>query len=132
METKEVKISKITVRKRIREDLGDLMPLMESLEKYGQLNPVIIDEKFQLIAGERRLESAKSLGWQTINCLMIKEPGEIEKLEIELEENTSRKALTEGELAQAFDQLNKLQNPGFFRKLIKAIINFFKRLFKRK
>jgi ParB family transcriptional regulator, chromosome partitioning protein len=35
----ELKISEIKIKKRIREDIGDLKPLMESLDKYGLFHP---------------------------------------------------------------------------------------------
>src|SRR5262245_60533597 len=54
-----------------REDLGDLEPLSESLATVGLLHPVVIDGKNRLIAGQRRLEAAKLLGWRTIPVRVI-------------------------------------------------------------
>ena len=56
----------VIVKKRIRRHLGDIEALMESLKKYGQLSPIIIDRGYELIAGFRRLEAAKRLGWKVI------------------------------------------------------------------
>ena len=58
-----VKIDDIKIKKRVRRDLGDLEALKESLRLYGLLNPITLNSKYELIAGERRLEAAKSLGW---------------------------------------------------------------------
>ncbi|MEJ2663840.1 MAG: ParB N-terminal domain-containing protein, partial [Spirochaetia bacterium] len=94
---------------------------------YGQLTPLIINRKNELIAGNRRLEAAKRLGWNSIDAIVIDKDDDIEMLELELEENIQRNDLTGDEISMGFSRLEKLRNPGFFRR----IINFFKRLFKR-
>ena len=89
-----VNISEIKVKKRVRKDLGDLDALKESLRRYGLLNPITIDNKNRLIAGERRLEAAKLLGWTNINAVVVNNISAITKLELELEENNKRKEFT--------------------------------------
>ena len=56
-----VNIEDITVKKRVRKDLGDLEPLKDSLRRYGLLNPITLNAKKELIAGERRLQAAKAI-----------------------------------------------------------------------
>ncbi|MCL2834307.1 MAG: ParB/RepB/Spo0J family partition protein [Treponema sp.] len=126
----QIPIDEIKIRKRIRKDLGNIPALAESLKKYGQLSPVIISKTNVLIAGERRLNAAKSLGWKTINAVTIDAPGKLAKLELEVEENIQRHAFTPIEEAEASNKLYNLRNPGFFRRIINAIINFFKKLFR--
>lgn len=127
-----MQIEQIRMQKRVRKNLGDLGPLMESMKKYGLLNPVTVTSENELIAGHRRLESAKRLGWTTIDVTVLDRPDEIENLEIEIEENTQRKNLTTDELAEAYLRLEKMKNPGFLRRLWAAIKRFFRRLFGRK
>lgn len=122
-----VSIDKIRIVKRIRTDLGDLKPLMNSIKKYGLLHPIIIDSDYNLITGHRRLESAKQLGWTSIDAVIAECEDDIIKLEMELEENLQRKNLSQEEISSGFTRLNKLMNPGFFQR----IINFFKRLFRK-
>ena len=43
------------------EDLGDLSTLKDSMKRYGLLNPITVNSKHELVAGQRRLESAKEL-----------------------------------------------------------------------
>jgi hypothetical protein len=88
------------IGERRREDLGDITGLAESLKKYGLLHPIIVDEDLTLIAGQRRLEAAKLLGWTEIDVRYKTDLSEKEKREIELEENLRRKDLTEYELSK--------------------------------
>lgn len=126
-----VDINQIQVSKRVRKDLGDLTPLMDSLKRYGLLNPITITKDYKLIAGQRRLESARQLGWTTIDAVVMDIKDPVARLEIELEENTQRSNFTELELLEGYKQLEKLRNPGFFRRIWNAIKAFFKKLFKK-
>jgi ParB family chromosome partitioning protein len=128
----KIPITDIIVNKRIRKDLGDIEVLAESFKCYGQITPIIINKKNVLIAGGRRLEAAKFLGWQTINAVVIDRSGELEQLEIELEENKYRKDFNDAEIAEAARKIYKLKNPSLFRRIINAIARFFKKLFKIK
>lgn len=120
-----VNIEEIKVKKRVRKDLGDLEPLKDSLRRYGLLNPITIDSKYNLIAGERRLAAAKAIGWTNINAVIINNITPLTKLELELEENNQRKEFTDSELLEGYKKLEKLRNPGFFRRILNALISFF-------
>ena len=122
-----VHIEKIKVKKRVRKDLGNLSDLKDSLRTYGLLNPITINSKYELIAGERRLTAAKEIGWTNINANVVDNLTEIEQLEMEIEENNQRKEFTEEELLEGYKRLEKLRHPGFFYK----IYLFFKRLFEK-
>lgn len=120
-----VPIAQIKVKKRVRKDLGNLEDLKASLRTYGLLNPITINSKYELIAGERRLTAAKEIGWTNINANIVDNLTEIEQLEMEIEENNQRKEFTDAELLEGYKRLEKLRNPGFFYK----IFLFFKKLF---
>ncbi len=124
-----VNIRDIKVKHRVRKDLGDLEPLKDSLKRYGLLNPITLDSKYRLIAGERRLEAAKLLGWTNINAVIVNNINPITKLEIELEENNQRKEFTDAELLEGYKRLERLRNPSFFRRILNAIISFFQWIF---
>jgi ParB family transcriptional regulator, chromosome partitioning protein len=126
-----VNIDDIDIGKRIRKDLGDLRPLMESLRTYGLMNPVVITKDKALIAGHRRLEAARQLGWKNIEARMMDPDSELEMLELEIEENMHRRSLAADELSDGYDRLNRLKNPGFFRKIWNAIRRFFAFIFRR-
>lgn len=126
-----VNISEIKVKHRVRKDLGDIDSLKDSLRRYGLLNPITLDSKYRLIAGERRLEAAKALGWTNINAVIINNLTPLSKLELELEENNQRKEFTDEELLEGYKRLEKLRNPSFFRRILNALIEFFTWLFKK-
>jgi len=124
-----IPIEDIKVKKRIRKDVGDVSALADSLKRFGQINPIVITKKNALVAGERRLEAARSLGWRTINAVIADIPDEVTKLEYELEENVQRRDFTREEEEEAVRKIIKLKNPSFLRRIINAIAGFFKRIF---
>ena len=127
----QILISDIKVKKRVRKDLGDIPSLAQSMKTFGQINPIAITKKNVLVAGERRLEAAKSLGWNTIEAVIVEFSNPLEKIEYEVEENIQRKAFNPQEEAEAEKKIYRLKNPGFFRRIWNAIISFFKRLFRK-
>jgi ParB family chromosome partitioning protein len=127
----QVPLDDIIVKKRIRKDMGNIPALAESMKRYGQLSPIVLNDRNQLIAGGRRLEAARYLGWRTINAVVMDIDGALSSLEYEVEENLQRQNFTPEEFAQAVRRLNKLRNPGFFRRILNAILRFFKKIFRR-
>ena len=124
-----VAIADIKIKKRVRQDLGDIEGLMKSLDLYGLLNPVIINTKNELIAGHRRLEAAKRLGWQNIRVIQIDITDKLSLLELEMEENIQRLDFTEDELRDGLAKLDKLRNPNIFKRLWQNIADFFSDIF---
>ena len=125
-----VPIDDIKVKKRIRREMGDITGLAESMKRFGQISPILITKKNVLIAGGRRLEAARALGWRTINAVVAEIPDELTKLEYELEENIQRCDFTSEEAAEAAHKIHRLKNPSLLNRIISAIIRFFRRLFK--
>ena len=125
-----VPIDDIKVKKRIRKEMGDIEALAESMKRFGQISPILITKKNVLIAGGRRLEAARFLGWRTINAVVAEIPDELTKLEYELEENIQRRDFTPGEAAEAAKKIHRLQHPSLLRRILNAIIRFFRRLFR--
>ncbi len=122
-----VQIKDIKIKRRVRKDLGNLEDLKDSMKIYGLMNPITLNSRYELIAGERRLQSAIQLGWTSINANIIDNLTEVDQLEMEIEENNQRKEFTEAELLEGYKRLNRLRNPNFFYK----IYLFFKHLFEK-
>jgi len=79
-----------------RKDLGDLNELVDSIKEKGVIEPIIVkpkDNKFEIIAGERRYQASKIAGLKEIPCIEY-DVAENEALELSLIENIQRKDLT--------------------------------------
>ncbi|HBG65614.1 MAG TPA: chromosome partitioning protein ParB [Treponema sp.] len=124
-----VKISDIKVKKRIRKELGDLEPLKDSLRTYGLLNPITLNARHELIAGERRLEAAKQIGWESINAIVLeREIPDAVQLEMELEENNQRKEFTDEELLEGYHRLEKMRHPSIFMRIRNAFVRLWEHI----
>jgi N6-adenosine-specific RNA methylase IME4 len=64
-------IDQIQVGFRYRKDLGDLRSLAESIEEVGLLHPVVVTPEGRLIAGQRRLEACRLLGWRDVPVTVV-------------------------------------------------------------
>ena len=126
----QVPIDDIIVKKRIRHDLSNIDALAESMQNYGQINPITITKNNILVTGRRRLAAAQSLGWRTINAIIVEHSDETTLLELEIEENLQRQDFSTEEVSEASDRLKKLKNPSFFKRIWMALKKFFKKLFK--
>lgn len=109
------RLNHITVRDRHRSDLGDLDALADSLLSVGMLQPIVVreeDTRLILVAGERRLEAARRLGWQTVPIRVVRKIKDAETaLLAERDENTQRKAMTPTELKSLTDALLEFEKP---------------------
>jgi ParB family chromosome partitioning protein len=86
----------------------ELEELVASIKEHGVLQPITVTQvapgKYELIAGERRLRSSKIAGKKTIPAI-VREAGELEKLELALIENIQRQDLNPIEKAHSYQQL---------------------------
>lgn len=127
----QVPIDRIKVRRRVRKDPGDIEALAASMSAHGLLHPIVLNRRNELIAGGRRLAAAKRLGWKTINALIVDVDRKADRLELELEENVQRSALSYLELEEGYARLERMRRPGFFRWIWEALKSLFRRLFRR-
>ncbi|HSV55858.1 MAG TPA: ParB N-terminal domain-containing protein [Magnetospirillaceae bacterium] len=127
----QVPIERIRVRRRVRKDTTDIDALAASMKVHGLLHPIVLSRRYELIAGGRRLEAARRLGWKTINAVIVDVDGKAERLELELEENVQRSALSFLELEDGYARLERLRRPCLLRRIWAAFRRFFLRLFRR-
>jgi len=94
MASSQINISEIVIGNRYRKEVGDLESLKQSMSTVGQLQPVVLDGLRNLIAGFRRIEAAKQLGWTKISCTSISAMKDAKlALIAERDENTCREPL---------------------------------------
>jgi ParB/RepB/Spo0J family partition protein len=87
-------IESIIVGERFRKELA-IGSLMASIQSVGLLQPICVDENNKLIAGHRRLEACRQLGWTEIPAHVI---NLAEAVRGEFAENQERKNFTPSEL----------------------------------
>jgi ParB-like chromosome segregation protein Spo0J len=88
----KVPIDEICIKSRYRKDLGDLEPLTSSIQAIGLLQPVVVDSRNGLIAGQRRIEAARRLGWTEIEAIVAGDADDaLRLLTAQRDENTCRK-----------------------------------------
>ncbi len=84
-------ISSIKIGERHRCDLGDIDSLATSIKTIGLLHPVVVTPNGKLIAGHRRLQACRALGWWDIPVTIIDIDAIVHG---EFAENTFRKDFT--------------------------------------
>lgn len=106
----QVKITDLRISKnRQREEVKDIDKLADSIAEFGILEPIIIDDEGNLIAGFRRTSAAMLLGWDTVPAIRRTDLSDIDKKRIELEENIQRQQLTWAEEAKAITEINTIR-----------------------
>lgn len=105
----QIIISDLNVRKFYNNDT--LEELSKSFSEIGTLHPVIVrpngDDKYELIAGSRRLKAAERLGLSHVPACVISNIDDKGALEIALSENLQRDDLNPFEEAEAIMRLMK-------------------------
>lgn len=104
-----VDIEKIKVGDRIRKDMGDLKELSDDIAKNGLINPPVVTPDFELIAGERRLEAMKKLGYKQVEVRIMKVEDAEHKLNLEINENENRKDFNKSERIEYARQLERIE-----------------------
>jgi len=96
---------------RVDMDDDNLKELADSIREHGIIQPLILtrnqdEEKFTLIAGERRLVAASMAGLESVPAI-VRDASEQERLELALIENIQREDLTPIEAAKAYEKLQE-------------------------
>jgi len=103
-----IPLTEIQIGERVRKDMGDLNSLAESIKRHGLLHPVVITSEKILVAGHRRLEAAKLLGWERIPATVI---DVADLLSAERDENEVRKNFTPTEAVAIGRMIEEKERP---------------------
>ena len=91
-------------------DEEKLLELTNSIKNHGVLSPILVREvglnKYEVIAGERRLRASKNAGLKTIPAL-VDQKQDKDALESALIENLQREDLNAVEEARGYDRLKR-------------------------
>jgi len=85
---------------------ADLAELADSLREHGLVQPIVVrprGDRYQLIAGQRRLAAARRLGWTSVPARVL-EVEDRQMAEIAIVENLQRRDLDPLEKAASFKQ----------------------------
>ena len=99
--------------------------LKNSIKERGIIQPLIVrksedqDDKFELIAGERRWQAAQSAGLHEVPVVII-EADNLKSLELAIIENVQRKDLNPVEEAESYNNL--IQNFGYDHEKVSQFI----------
>src|ERR1051325_2652960 len=89
-------------------DEQKLAELTNSIREHGILQPVLLRrvgiDRYELIAGERRVRAARLAGLTRIPAI-VRDFEEVKRLEVALIENIQREDINPVESAQAYDRL---------------------------
>jgi len=102
-----------------------LEELKNSIKERGIIQPLIVrksddqDDKFELIAGERRWQAAQSAGLHEVPVVII-EADNLKSLELAIIENVQRKDLNPIEEAESYNNL--IQNFGYDHEKVSQFI----------
>lgn len=110
-QVEKIKVSKIipnTFQPRQIFSSQKITELAETIKEHGLLQPIIVrkykDDKYEIIAGERRFRAVKYLGWEEIPAI-VKEMNDQETASMAVIENLQREELTSIEEAEAYQRL---------------------------
>jgi len=91
-------------------DEESLKELTDSIKKHGVISPILVRElglnKYEVIAGERRMRASIQAGLETIPCLVDQKEDQ-DALESALIENLQREDLNAVEEAMGYDRLKR-------------------------
>lgn len=91
----------------VRKTIGDLTDLKNSIESQGVLQPVIVrpvEDRFEIVVGQRRFLACKELKWTHIPAI-IKKLSDRESLILSLTENVQQETLDPIERAEGVKSL---------------------------
>ena len=104
MKTKEIEISKLkpaeyNPRQITKKQYNDLK---DSVEKFGLVNPIILNKDMTVIGGHQRLKVCKDLNYDKISCVVLDLSKEQER-ELNIRLNKSGGEFDMDALANYFD-----------------------------
>jgi len=94
---------------------GDVELIAESLTRFGQQRPVLIDAEQRIVAGNHTYQAAESLGWTHVAALRtdLSEPQEIERYLVADNRTSDLATYDNGELLALLKAQPELRGTGY-------------------
>jgi ParB/RepB/Spo0J family partition protein len=105
MKVSELKVADLKVSKDNVRQMDDLKDLAASIKEKGILQPLLVTDKGEIIAGARRFKAAQMAGLETVPCVVREDAEEAQDLRVI--ENLQRENLPPLDEAQAIDKMRK-------------------------
>lgn len=128
MKPRNVAVGELVVSPlNVREDIGDIQSLAESIKAEGLLHPLTVrpfGQKHEIVAGRRRYEACKLIGMKYIPCNVAEEMDDRHAVLTSLKENMRRGDLTAAEKKRGIGkllQMNGGDTPANRRKAATAL-----------
>jgi ParB-like chromosome segregation protein Spo0J len=111
-EHRVVAVAEIVVGERCRHNLGDVDALAANIKKDRLLHDIVLSPGMRLVAGYRRLEAVKRLGWREVEVKIVHSLDDLNKeFEAEKDENEYRVPYTPVEAQKLQDRLMDILRP---------------------
>lgn len=102
----KIKLPSFQIREEI--DQEHVEELMESFEKDGQWNPIIVrpedEDEYEVVSGAHRLEAASQLGWSDIEAI-VKDLGDEDARGLAVKTNRMQKEMKDEEIGELCKEL---------------------------
>ena len=128
MRPKNIAVGELVVSPlNVREDIGDIQSLAESIRDDGLLHPLTVrpyGDQYEIVAGRRRYEACKLIGMKVIPCNIAEEMDDRRAVLTSLKENMRRGDLTAAEKKRGIGkllQMNGGDTPANRRKIATSL-----------
>lgn len=107
---------------RGRKNFGNINTLMDSIQEHGLIHPIVVvkaeeEDKYILVAGERRYRAMCLLGWKALPCTDRESLSVLEAKSLELEENIKRENLSWEEEIELYRQIDEIKRITYGEKM---------------
>ncbi len=92
-----------------RKTFENVQGLAQTISQHGLIQPIEVDEDYQIIVGERRWRAAKIAGLKKISAIVRKCVSDSERLQLQLIEDVQDEALNPIDRAKSWEKLKNVE-----------------------